>query len=221
MDWTRSIDFYCERLSSEFWSEPINAVSNLAFLLAGVYGLNQWRQKRSGWVLALSLLAFSVGIGSFLFHTYAQAWSHLADILPIGIFMATFIAYCLRHIFYFSKATSTVLLITFIVLCVLVERYQPRHLLNGSLGYSHALVTLFVVTISLWRKQHQQTRNFAILCLVFVLNLTFRTLDHAVCLHFPVGTHFLWHVGNGYLMYLILKILIGNLNRQNTLVVQS
>ena len=34
MDWTASIDGYCERLDPSFWAEPLNAWTNLAFLLA-------------------------------------------------------------------------------------------------------------------------------------------------------------------------------------------
>ena len=34
MDWTAQIDGYCERLDGAFWAEPLNAWTNLAFLLA-------------------------------------------------------------------------------------------------------------------------------------------------------------------------------------------
>ncbi|MFT2588559.1 hypothetical protein ACMWPQ_29155, partial [Escherichia coli] len=31
------VDLYCERLSTAFWAEPVNALSNLAFLLAAYF----------------------------------------------------------------------------------------------------------------------------------------------------------------------------------------
>ena len=34
MDWTRQIDSYCERLGPDYWAEPVNALTNLAFVLA-------------------------------------------------------------------------------------------------------------------------------------------------------------------------------------------
>ena len=40
MDLTRAIDIYCERIDTAFWAEPVNAVTNLAFILAALYG---WR----------------------------------------------------------------------------------------------------------------------------------------------------------------------------------
>ena len=43
MDWTAQIDGYCERLGPGFWAEPLNALTNLAFLIAA---LVMWRRTR-------------------------------------------------------------------------------------------------------------------------------------------------------------------------------
>jgi hypothetical protein len=32
--WSTPVDLYCERTDPSFWAEPINALSNLSFLLA-------------------------------------------------------------------------------------------------------------------------------------------------------------------------------------------
>lgn len=34
MDWTAPVDICCERLDASFWAEPLNAVSNLAFMIS-------------------------------------------------------------------------------------------------------------------------------------------------------------------------------------------
>ena len=93
MDWFEKRDQYCERLDAGFWAEPLNAVSNAAFIIAGLLLLAQWR--KSPRPLSVLLLIFNVlviGIGSFLFHTFANRWSELADVLPITIFI---------HIYFF------------------------------------------------------------------------------------------------------------------------
>ncbi len=207
MDWSRSLDLYCERLTGDFWAEPINAISNLGFILVGCYGFYLYSRNRSHWLLSLSLLACLVGVGSFLFHTYAQAWSHLADIVPIAIFMTTFMAFCARRIFNRDLILTTMILIGFVAVSVALERYQPRHLLNGSLGYAHAVLALGVM--SFWFKPFRR------LTAVFLVALVFRTLDHQVCPLFSTGTHFLWHLSNAYLMFLILKIVSRSLRHQN------
>ena len=45
MRWSESIDMYCERTDPGLWSEPLNALTNLAFLLAAAL---LWRQAGRG-----------------------------------------------------------------------------------------------------------------------------------------------------------------------------
>lgn len=48
---------------------------------------------------------------------------------------------------------------------------------------------------------------------VFLASLTFRSIDDAICSHVAIGTHFLWHILNGVVLYLSMRALI--LNRSN------
>ena len=41
MNWSQKVDIYCERTDFAFWSEPLNAVSNAAFVIAA---LLVWRE---------------------------------------------------------------------------------------------------------------------------------------------------------------------------------
>ena len=78
MDWTQQIDGYCERVDFSFWAEPVNAVTNLAFLIAAFI---LWRRiKGQGMPLAMGLVVIMavIGIGSFLFHTFATQWASTA-----------------------------------------------------------------------------------------------------------------------------------------------
>ncbi len=34
----KSLDFYCERIDTSFWSEPTNALTNIMILIGGVIG---------------------------------------------------------------------------------------------------------------------------------------------------------------------------------------
>jgi hypothetical protein len=44
--------------------------------------------------------------------------------------------------------------------------------------------------------------------IVFLLSFTARTLDAQVCTAFPVGTHFLWHLLNALLLYILVRTAI-------------
>jgi hypothetical protein len=43
-----NVDLYCERTGADFWSEPVNALTNLAFVAAGLWGVRQVRKYQSG-----------------------------------------------------------------------------------------------------------------------------------------------------------------------------
>lgn len=100
MDWFTPIDIYCERVSTAFWAEPLNAISNLAFILAALWGWIEAkrRDRLDPMTMVLILLAGMIGIGSFLFHTFANAWSSLADVIPIWTFVLLFVLVALRRV---------------------------------------------------------------------------------------------------------------------------
>lgn len=82
------VDGYCERIAPGFWDEPLNAVTNLSFIIAA---LILWRlAKREGTALRPSFLIptallFLTGVGSFLFHTFANGWTGIADVAALAL----------------------------------------------------------------------------------------------------------------------------------------
>ncbi|MEG4207359.1 hypothetical protein QUA20_25970 [Microcoleus sp. Pol7_A1] len=87
------IDLYCERLIPGLWSEPLNAISNVSFIIAAwaIWQLAQRHHKISPGIWILIALATSIGIGSFLFHTFATRWANLLKVIPILLFQLGFI----------------------------------------------------------------------------------------------------------------------------------
>ena len=41
MNWFETIDGYCERIDASFWSEPLNAVTNVIFLMTAIWVLRR------------------------------------------------------------------------------------------------------------------------------------------------------------------------------------
>ena len=56
-DWTAPIDAYCERVDASFWSEPVNALSNAAFLVARRSAFARWRRAGAADLPVLFLIA--------------------------------------------------------------------------------------------------------------------------------------------------------------------
>jgi hypothetical protein len=94
---------YCERAGDGFWAEPVNAFTNLAFLLAAGLLVHRLRQLNvSPWSIVdlwlLVMLVAMVGGGSFLWHTFDTHWSMLADVIPVLMFISVFILSFLARI---------------------------------------------------------------------------------------------------------------------------
>jgi hypothetical protein len=113
-----SIDIYCERIGPDLWSEPVNALTNLAFVLAAAL---------------------------------------------------------------------------------------PPDFLNGSVFYLPSWTALVAITLWLVGRRHPSRGLFAGATTLFLVSLGFRTADMAVCAVWPLGTHFLWHLLNALLLWLLVR----------------
>lgn len=81
------VDLYCERTGPGLWAEPANALTNLAFVAAGLWGVWQVRRYKTGtFAEVLAWWVVAIGIGSTLFHIFASKGTIWADILPIAGF---------------------------------------------------------------------------------------------------------------------------------------
>ena len=197
MDWLKPLDEYCERAGPAFWAEPLNAFSNLAFLFAALLAFQMCRRqsaRRSAFWLA-GLLA-AVGIGSFLYHTFANLWSMFADIIPIYILQISLVVlYGAAFADHYGKpkiAGLTIALLFFVALTLSFLKV-PREIANGSFAYASSLITITLFAICQYYFSGRRTTTLLLASALFALAIVFRTIDDVACQHFKLGTHFLWH----------------------------
>ena len=213
--WLTPIDSYCERLGPGFRAEPLNAVTNAAFIAAALYALMLWRRAGARDWPALWLIAvtFVVGTGSFLFHTFANRWSLLADVLPIAAFIYSYFLLAMRRYLSLGLVAAIVVTALFAAFNVSFGRLWlgilPGMTLNGSVGYIPAALALFAVGIVCRMSGVREAgRTLLTAACVFALSLLFRSIDHTVCARMPAGAHFLWHVLNALVLGLLMKAAI-------------
>ncbi len=207
--WFEPVRAYCERGDAGFWAEPVNALSNAAFLVAA--GLAARRARGDGPVLALAAVVFVVGIGSFLFHTLANRWSMLADVIPIAVFIYGYFALAMARFFGLRPLAATTVTLTFAAfnlgLSPALDALTGRSvagLTNGSIDYVPAVLALLGVGLALLRRAPETARSILATAGLFLLSLAFRTADLASCASLPLGTHFLWHGLNAVVLYRLL-----------------
>ncbi|MGI9386187.1 MAG: ceramidase domain-containing protein, partial [Methyloligellaceae bacterium] len=206
------VSCYWERAGDpSFWAEPLNALSNIAFLIAAVMAYTDLRTARpergSGMVVVLILAVMVVGVGSFGFHTFATKWAELADVIPIALFVFAYLALAMYRFIGLSLPVSIL-----IALAVAASGHVMPPWFNGSFGYAPALASMATVGIlALARGQKCATWLLAGAG-VFTVSLIFRSIDAGVgCLVHPpgavtpqfiIGTHALWHILNAVTLYL-------------------
>ena len=202
--WSTPIDQYCERTDPSFWAEPVNALTNAAFIAAAVMAFMKWRRggRNDPAVLALIIVVFAIGLGSFAFHTLATRGARLLDVIPIGLFIYGYLLLALRRMLGVPWVYSVVLLIAFMILSNALAIGVPREVLNGSTGYFPALGALLIIGWLL--SDSAQGRAMLIGAAIFTVSLALRIVDLDICDAIPLGTHFLWHVLNAMLLYLLL-----------------
>lgn len=221
MDWSRQIDGYCERLGPDFWAEPLNAATNAAFILAALVGLvTAIRAGRlDGPVAWLVGLSFAVGIGSFLFHTYATAWAALTDTTPIMIFILSYFAIAMNRFAGFGWGRSLLLMGAFLLAMLALSallRVTLAPIVGGSTSYVPALLAMLGVGLWLGARGHPAGRWLVVAAGIFAVSLTFRALDGPLCDVWPAGTHFLWHMLNAVVLGTLLVTLVrhGSVSRR-------
>ena len=198
------IDLYCERLGPGLLAEPVNALTNGAFLLAA-WRLHQLSRHsnpggatRDPGLLALAALALAIGVGSSLFHTFATGWALAADVIPILLFQLLVLLLYLRRRAGLALAPAAGLCLAFLLAC-LAGRSVPE-VLNGSLAYAPSLMVLALLA---WHQRQQgEKANLTWALGFFSLSLVFRSLDNALCPAWPIGTHLFWHLLNAVVLVL-------------------
>lgn len=202
---------YCERQSAAFWAEPANALTNTAFLVAAGAAIALWRRSgRADYpTLALIVITAGVGVGSFIFHTVATRGAMLFDVIPIAIFIYGYFLLGLRRFFSLAAPAAFALTLLFVVGSHAIG--EIMHGLNGSGDYLPALFALAVFSLLLWRRREpptapsqQAARRLAAATVLFSLSLAFRTGDRAICNAVPLGVHFMWHLLNALVLWLLL-----------------
>jgi len=209
MDWFAPLDGYCERTHPGLLAEPFNAISNIAFLIAAILVLRlALRRPPDGPVVALAILVGVIGIGSALFHTFANRLTLVADVAPITLFIYAYFFLAMRRILGLGAVAALALTVIFLLASLGVESLV-RPFLGGSAGYVPALVAILAVAAAAWPREPEAAGLLLFAGAAFAVSLTLRTLDLPLCETFPRGTHFLWHALNALVLATLLVAALG------------
>jgi hypothetical protein len=227
MRWTEHVFRYCERgFDPGFWAEPVNALSNAAFLLVAALAAVRMRQPgaAASGSLAVCLihpmiaLVALIGAGSFLFHVMATRWAQMADVLPIAAFIVLYLIFALRCLAGLSMPKVALGVAALLAAFAVSMAFCPSAVsgapggptcLNDTIGYAPALAALFAAAVLLRCRSHPAASRLLLASAVLLLSMVMRTIDLDQCSAFslgdrPLGSHFVWHLLNALVLHLLL-----------------
>jgi hypothetical protein len=210
VDWFRAVNSYCERTDASYWSEPVNALSNLAFLAAALACWRVARRAGDRAAQALCVILAAIGIGSWLFHTHARVWAMVADVVPIQVFILVYLALATVRFFAAPWWAGVLAAAAFVPASAFLARLIAAAFgpLNGSVSYAPVPLLILAYAAALSRRAPATARGLAAGALLLVASLFFRTIDAAVCGAFPLGTHFLWHLLNALMLGWMIVVFV-------------
>jgi len=207
MDWLAPVDIYCERTGPHYWAEPVNALTNAAFLIAALILARRLRRHDLplAWVL-VAILA-TIGVGSFLFHTHANRLTGLMDVLPILAFIMVYIFAATRDLLGARPWVAGLALLGFFPFAaILVPVFARIPGVAVSAGYMPVPVLILLYAAALRRRAPATAWGLAVGAGILLVSLFFRSIDLAVCDVFPLGTHFLWHILNAAMLGWMIEV---------------
>jgi hypothetical protein len=205
MNWFETIDGYCERIDASFWSEPLNAVTNVVFLMSAIWVLR--REELNNKARALAFLLGIIGIASFLFHSVATAWAGALDVLFILLFTLLYIFVATEDFLGLPRRSALVVTLGYFPFSVVVERLTlPLNFLGSTRIYIPILVLITLYSLILHKKFPYVSRGLAMGALLLTISMFARSVDLPLCEAIPIGTHFLWHVINAIMLAWMIEV---------------
>lgn len=208
--------YYCEAPLIGAWFEPVNTLSNLAFIVAAVL---LWRVARAAGkaslrrqLYVLTALLAAIGLGSGLWHFFRTDWALLLDVVPIQLFLLVFAWFLAKRVF--SSAAAQLLFVGGLVGAAFVGPLVVSQLSwwptdAGGEGYVGPLLFALLVTPLIWRRTPKAGKLFFTTVLIFCISLLLRQLDGWWCeALFGVGTHLFWHTLNAVVLYRFARTLM-------------
>ncbi len=212
MDWLAAVDGYCERTGPGLWAEPLNALTNAAFVAAAAV---MWRrvgrtpagQGRAGTGRVLAAILAAIGAGSAAFHTWATPLAGLFDTVPIAAFVLAYVFVAWRDFFgQRGPVAAAGVVLAAVAVAALAPVFARLPGFSVSAGYWPVAMLIAAHAAALRGRAPQTARGLWLGAGMLAVSLVARSADGALCPRWPAGTHFLWHLVNAAMLGWMIEV---------------
>ena len=205
MNWFAPVDGYCERIDGSFWSEPLNAITNIFFLVAAIWVLR--REGLNSTARILAIILGMIGFASFLFHSFAQTWAGALDVLLILLFTLFYLFAASKDFLGVPRSIALVITLGYFPFSIVVDWLTlPLTFLGSTRVYMPILILIILFSLLIYTRLPKVSRGLAIGAFILMTSMIARILDVPLCQTIPIGTHFLWHVMNAVMLAWMIEV---------------
>ena len=205
MNWFAPVDGYCERIDGSFWSEPLNAITNIFFLVAAIWVLR--REGLNSTARILAIILGMIGFASFLFHSFAQTWAGALDVLLILLFTLFYLFAASKDFLGVPRSIALLLTLGYFPFSIVVDWLTlPLTFLGSTRVYMPILILIILFSLLIYTRLPKVSRGLAIGAFILMTSMIARILDVPLCQTIPIGTHFLWHVMNAVMLAWMIEV---------------
>ena len=214
MNWFEAVDGYCERIDASFWSEPLNAITNIFFLVAAVWVLR--REGLNSTARILALILGMIGVASFLFHSFAQAWAGALDVLFILLFTLLYLFAASKDFMGAPRSIALIITLGYFPFSIVVDWLTlPLTFLGSTRIYMPMPILIILFSLLLYKRLPIVSRGLAVGAFILIISMLARILDVPLCQKIPLGTHFVWHVLNAVMLAWMIEVYRRHIISQN------
>ena len=214
MNWFEGVDGYCERLDASFWSEPLNAITNIFFLVAAMWVLR--REGLNSIARTLAFIVGMIGIASLLFHSFAQTWVGALDVIFILFFTLFYLFAASKDFLGAPRSIALVITLGYFPFSIVVDWLtSPLTFLGSTRIYMPMPILIILFSVLLYKRLPMVSRGLAIGAFMLIISMLVRIVDVPLCQKIPIGTHFVWHFLNAVMLAWMIEVYRRHIISQN------
>ena len=202
---------YCEHEHKLFFiSEPVNTITNLSFIIAGIYLVRYYQKLTHGIEKFLVFLIFLIGAGSAIWHGTQTLVGELLDVFPIFFFIVSMLYALMQILTNLSEPVCRSYTLLFGIVHLTLVLFWPDRSTMDLVGYAPVFIILIGSSLLAMLTISPISYYISMATGLFIVSYFFRSIDLLVCPYTYVGTHFIWHILNSIvLVYCVKSVHIG------------
>lgn len=196
---------HCEHIMLWGVTQPLNVLSSTVFWFFAWWLYYQHRPQTWSYAFWLIVGLEFIGWCSLIWHFTHGLVGVALDVFSVVFWLIFFSAYAWRQKAGWSYLKGTLFAIVFIALAWTLGRALNPWLAQTSAAFIPIAILMF------WAGWRDGNRWWTYSGLSLLLATIVRVLDMPLCNAFPLGTHWLWHIGSAFSLYAAMRAMLGKL----------